>query len=483
MVASSDPISLPAREAVRLLRDGELSPLELIDAALGRVAATDGQLNALPTLCPERARERARRLMAEPPDAPGPSWLAGLPIAVKDLEDVAGVRTTYGSPIYADHVPERSSLLVERLEANGAIVLAKSNTPEFGAGANTFNEVLGETRNPWNTALTCGGSSGGSAAALATGQAWLATGSDLGGSLRTPASFCSVVGLRPSPGYVATGPRELPFDTLSVAGPMARTVADVGLMLDAMAGRHPADPLSLPAPAEPFAAAAASRRAPRRVAFSPDLGISPVDPEVRGLCAAAAARFADLGAAVEEACPDLGDAPETFQTLRAAGFVADLGPLYETMRDRLKPDIVWNVEAGLRLKPEEVGRAERARGAIYHRVAAFFERYDLLACPAACVAPFPVETRWIRELEGTVFHNYVEWLRVTSAITLTSCPAISVPCGFTSDGRPVGLQLVGRPRCDADLLAAAAAFEEAVGLASLLPIDPRQEGRVTESPA
>ena len=269
-------IALTAREAVRLLRNGALAPLELIDAALERVAVTDGSLNALPTLCPERARERARRLMADPPDAPGPGWLAGLPIVVKDLEDVAGVRTTYGSPIYADHVPGRSSLVVERLEANGAIVLAKSNTPEFGAGANTFNEVFGETRNPWNAALTCGGSSGGSAAALATGQTWLATGSDLGGSLRTPASFCSVVGLRPSPGRVATGPRELPFDTLSVAGPMARTVADVALMLDAMAGRHPADPLSLTEPAEPFTIAAASRRAPRRVAFSPDLGISPV---------------------------------------------------------------------------------------------------------------------------------------------------------------------------------------------------------------
>jgi amidase len=463
--------SLSAQEAVRLLRAGEVSPLELIDAALERIAVTDGALKALPTLCPERARERARRLTV--PAEPGPGWLGGLPIAVKDLEDVAGVRTTYGSQIYRDHVPERSAFLVERLEANGAIVLAKSNTPEFGAGANTFNEVFGETRNPWNTALTCGGSSGGSAAALAAGQIWLATGSDLGGSLRTPASFCSVVGLRPSPGLVASGPRELPFDTLSVAGPMARTVGDAALMLDAMNGRHPGDPLSLPAPAEPFADAARSPRAPRRVAFSPDLGISPVEPEVRAVCASAVARFADLGAEVEEACPDLSEAPQTFQTLRAAGFVADLGPLFETNRDDLKPDIVWNVEAGLRLTPEELGRAERARGAIYHRVAAFFETYDLLVCPAACVAPFPVEIRWIRELEGGVFHNYVEWLRVTSAITLTSCPAISVPCGFTADGRPVGLQLVGRPRGEAALLAAAAAFEEAAGIASLVPIDPR----------
>ncbi len=471
--------SLTAQEAVRLLRAGEISSVELIDAALERIAETDGTINALPTLCPERAREHARRLSR--PEAPGPGWLGGLPIAVKDLEDVAGVRTTYGSPIYADHVPERSGILVERLEANGAIVLAKSNTPEFGAGANTFNEVFGETRNPWNTRLTCGGSSGGSAAALAAGQVWLATGSDLGGSLRTPASFCSVVGLRPSPGRVPSGPRETPFETLSVGGPMGRTVGDVALMLDAMAGRHPEDPLSLEAPAASFQAAAASPRVPPRIAFSADLGISPVEPEVRAVCEAAAQRFAGLGSEVEEACIDFRDAPETFQVLRAAGFVTDLGPLYETNRGELKPDIVWNVEHGLRLTPEEIGRAERARGGLYRRVVRFFETYDLLLCPAACVAPFDVRTRWIRELEGVVLDNYVEWLRVTSAITLTSCPAISVPCGFTADGRPVGLQIVGRPRGEAELLAAASALEDALGLAALTPIDPRS-GNFTDPP-
>jgi amidase len=472
-VASTDLVSLTATEAVGLLRTREVSPVELVEAALERIAKTEPSLNALPTLCAERAREHARRLIASPPAETGPGWLAGLPIAVKDLEEVAGVRTTYGSPIYADHVPERSSLVVERLEANGAVVLAKSNTPEFGAGANTFNEVFGETRNPWNTRLTCGGSSGGSAAALAAGQVWLATGSDLGGSLRTPASFCSVVGLRPSPGRVASGPSETPFDTLSVAGPMGRNVADVALMLDGMTGRHAEDPLSLETEARPFAAVLASGRTPTRVAFSPDLGISPVDPEVRTVCGAAVRRLSALGAAVEEACPDLSGAPEVFQILRAAGFVASLGPLYGSDRDRLKPDIVWNVEAGLRLTVEEIARAERARGTIYHRVASFFERYDLLACPAACVAPFDVSTRWLRELEGTPLDNYVEWLRVTSAITLTSCPAISVPCGFTGDGRPVGLQLVGRPRGEAALLEAAAVLEEALGLARLVPIDPR----------
>ena len=258
MAADSQLTSLTAQEAVRLLAERKVSPLELVEASAARIAATDKAVNAMPTLCLDRARDHARRIMAgKAPDAS--PWLAGLPIAVKDLNDVAGVRTTYGSPIYANHVPERSDIMVERLEERGCITMGKSNTPEFGAGANTFNEVFGETLNPWNTALTCAGSSGGAAVALATGQVWLATGSDLGGSLRTPASYCSVVGLRPSPGRVANGPNERPFGTLSVEGPMGRTVGDAALMLDAMAGWHIEDPLSLESPRESFQAAAAAK--------------------------------------------------------------------------------------------------------------------------------------------------------------------------------------------------------------------------------
>lgn len=474
MTGDAELTKLTAQGAVELLRRGKVSPLELIEAALTRIAATDPAINALPTLCPERAREHARRLMARPRRAdPQPGWLGGLPFAVKDLNDVAGVRSTQGSPIFADHVPARSDIMVEQLEDRGGIVLAKSNTPEFGAGANTFNEVFGETRNPWNTALTCAGSSGGSAAALAAGQVWLATGSDLGGSLRTPASFCSIVGLRPSPGRVANGPQERPFGTLAVEGPMGRTVGDVALMLDAMAGWHPEDPLSLAAPAESFQAAAAARRLPKRIAFSPDLGISPVDGEVREICTAAAQRFAGRGTTVEDACPDFSGAVEAFRTLRAVGFVAGMMAHYEQRRGQLKPDVIWNIEHGMKLTSADIGRAETARGALYHRAAEFFRTYDLLLCPAACVAPFDVGTRWIKELNGVAFDNYVEWIRITYAITLTSCPAISIPCGFTRDGRPVGLQMVGRPRGEAELLAAAAAFEETVDMARLVPIEPR----------
>ncbi len=474
MTDASELTRLTAQAAVRLLRQGRVSPLELIDAALARIAATDGVLNALPTLCAERARDRARRLLESASAvAPGPGWLGGLPLAVKDLNDVAGVRTTQGSPIYAHHVPARSDIMVERLEASGGVVLAKSNTPEFGAGANTFNAVFGETLNPWNPRLTVGGSSGGSAAALAAGQVWLATGSDLGGSLRTPASFCSIVGLRPSPGRVAHGPSTRPFGTLSVEGPMGRTVGDVALMLDAMVTRHPEDPLSLDPPVQPFQVAAAERRLPQRVAFSPDLGITPVDAEVARICAAAARRFAEAGVAVEETCPDFSGAAECFGVLRALGFVAGHREHYETQRDKLKPDVIWNIERGLALTATDIARAELARGALYHRVVEFFRRYDLLLCPAACVPPFDVKTRWLKELNGVAFDNYVEWIRLTYAVTLTSCPAISLPCGFTRDGRPVGLQMVGRPRGEAELLGAAAALEEVLDLAGRVPIDPQ----------
>ena len=469
-----DLTKLSARAAVALLKQGEVSPLELIDAAMARIEAVEPAVNALPTLCPERARERAKRIMdgGAPADA-GPGWLAGLPIAVKDLNDVAGVRTTYGSPVFADHVPERSDIMVDTLERAGAVVLAKSNTPEFGAGGNTFNEVFGKTRNPWNTAYTCGGSSGGSATALATGEIWLATGSDLGGSLRMPASFCSVIGLRPSPGRVAHGPKPRAFDTLSVEGPMARDVPDTALFLDAMVGADPGDPISLAAPALSFQDALARGPAPRRVAFSPDLGITPVAAEVKEICAAAAARFAEMGARVEEACPDFSDAPEIFHVERAAKMAAEKYDTYTHHRALLKPEIIWNVEKGLALTPVDIGRAERARSALYHRVLDFLGTYDLLVCPATIVAPFDVDQRYVTEVEGHHFDNYVDWFMITAVITLTSLPAISVPCGFTADGRPVGLQMVAGPRGEGALLAAAARFEEITGLAAQVPLDPR----------
>ena len=462
----TDLISMTAVEAVDSLRKGETKPADFVDAAYARIAAVDGPVNALPTLCPDRAKAAAKSPTLKD------SLLKGLPVAVKDLNEVAGVRTTFGSPIFADHVPARSDIFIETIEARGGITIGKSNTPEFGAGANTFNEVFGKTRNPWNTAMTCGGSSGGSAVALATGMAWLATGSDLGGSLRTPAGFCNVVGFRPSPGTVARSSSTMPFDHLSVQGPMARTVEDVALFLDAMAGQHPEDPISRPAPATGYLDQVRNPKAPKRVALSPNLGFLHVDPRVTEVIAAAAGTFEAMGATVEEACPDLTDTPDIFQTMRAVIFVAGHALDLENHRDKLKPDVVWNIEKGMALTADEIGKAERARAALFARVAAFFGEYDLLACPTAIVPPFDVDQRYVAEVNGHRFENYIDWLAMSYAITCTSCPTISVPCGFTDDGLPIGIQLVGRPRGDGELLGMAHLFQQASGI-STKPIDPK----------
>jgi amidase len=471
MSRSDDLVRMTARQVVALLERRDVSPLELIDAALARIDAVDGAVNALPVRCPERARAQARRLTAAPGDRRG--WLAGLPLAIKDSMDVAGVRSTYGSPIFADNVPQHSDLQVEALERRGGIVLARSNAPEFAAGSNTFNEVFGKTRNPWNTAMTCGGSSGGAAVALATGEVWLANGSDLGGSLRIPASFCSVVGLRPSPGLVPHGPGPEAFDDLGVAGPMARNVADLALMLDAMAAFDPRDPLSRPPPTARFLDAALEPRAPGRVGFSADLGFLPVEPEVREIAAAAAHRLAERGVIVEDTGPDFRGAAEIFQTLRAVRFVTRYAPLLAEHRPRMKPEVIWNIEKGLALDGATIARAQSERAALYARVAGFFATFDLLATPAVIVPPFDIEQRYLQEVAGHRFDNYVDWLGMSYAVTLTGCPALSLPCGFTRSGLPVGLQLVGRPRGEAALLAAAALLEEQLGLATLLPIEPR----------
>lgn len=452
---------LSAVETVALLKKGEVAPAELIDAAAARIEAVDGTVNALPIRCFERARGLAE-------SARGKAPLYGLPVAIKDSMDVAGVRSTQGSPIFADHVPTRSDIQVERLEEKGALVVARSNAPEFAAGANTFNEVFGATLNPFDTRMTCGGSSGGSAVALATGMVWLANGSDLGGSLRIPASFCSVVGFRPSPGAVAQGPGAIAFDDLAVSGPMARDVGDLMLMLEAMSGEDVRDPLSIALP---------RRHPPQklRAGWSSDLGFLPVDPEVRAICAAAAERLAELGADVEETGPDLSGARETFQTLRALRFAAAKKDLLLEHRARLKPEVVWNIEQGLKLTADEIGRAMRERAALYQRVAAFFETHDLLLSPVVMVPPFPVERRWVEECAGVRFDNYVDWLGHTYAITLTRCPALSLPCGFTRAGLPVGLQIVGPPMSDWSLLEVARRFEAVLGIAKKVPITPSMQ--------
>ncbi|GLQ05258.1 amidase [Sneathiella chinensis] len=465
-------IKLTAVEAVEKLKAGEVSPLELIDASEARILETDDAVNALPIRCFDRAREHAGRLMKETAPEGGAPYLYGLPIAIKDLTPVKGVRFTLGSPIFADQVAARSDIMVERLEARGGIVVAKANTPEFGAGAQTFNEVLGTTTNPWDTRMTPGGSSGGSAAALAAGQVWLAQGSDLGGSLRIPASFTGTVGLRPSPGRVASGPGLLPFGLNSVEGPMGRTVADVALMLDMMAGEHVADPISLPAPAVPYSDCLTQTPNFGKVAYSPNLGQCPIDGEVAAICAEAAKSFAAFTGGVEEDCFDLTGGDFIFQTLRAAQFAAAHAEKLKTHRNQLKPDVIWNIEAGLKLTAEDIGRAQREQGALYGRVADFFGSYDLLIAPTVMVPPFDHTIRSLTEVEGVKFDNYVAWLAMTYLLTITGCPVISVPCGFTRSGLPVGLQIMAPPHREDRVLQAAHAFEQAHDFAARVPVDP-----------
>ena len=462
-----DLIRLSARSVRDLLKDRQVSPLELLDALEHRISEVDGAVNALPTLCFERARQRARER-----DFSGLP-LAGIPVAIKDLLPVSGVRTTFGSMAYRDHIPEASDLLVERIEAAGGIVYAKSNTPEFGAGANTFNDVFGFTRNPWNTALSAAGSSGGSAVALATGMAWLATGSDLGGSLRNPASFCSIVGLRPSQGRIASDPGETAFNRLSMEGPMARNVNDAAMLLDVMAGYDRRDPMSLDDPAESFEEAAISENVPPRIAFSPDLGVTPVDPEVAEICERAALRFEELGAHVEKAQPDFSGLQDVFQVHRALSFATSLGPELEANRDTFKPEIVWNVEKGLALTGQDIMNAMVERSEIYRRANTFFSDFDLILTPATIVPPYPVEQRFVQRVGDHEFSNYIEWCSIAYAFTVLGAPALSVPCGFTQSGLPVGLQIAAPLREETRLLAAASALENLLRLSDALPIDPR----------
>ncbi|MBI3041949.1 MAG: amidase [Betaproteobacteria bacterium] len=463
-----------ATEVVGLLKRRKVSPLELIDAAAARIGATNPKLNAFVTLCYDRARAHARRLMKKKPAGKlPPHFLHGLPIGVKDGTDVEGVRCTSGSRIYADRIAPSSDIVVQRLEANGAIVIGKTNLPEFAAGGNTFNDVFGATLNPWDTRMTSSGSSGGSAAALAAGQVWLATGGDFGGSIRTPSSYCSTTGLRPSPGMVPRASRQ-PFNPLSVEGPMARNVADTALMFDCEAGWHPLDPLSQVGPHPGFSAAAARPKKPRRVAVSADLGVArAVDREVRQVCRAAADRLAREGVKVEETHPDLSDAERTFLTLRGAVFIARHAQLMAKHRHLYKQEIIDNTEFGLRLKPEEVVAAEVAQGEIIRRTAKWFENHDLLICPAVSCPPFDVGVRYPEQVDGVRLEGYMGWLVLTYAITVTACPVVSLPGGFTAAGLPVGLQLVGPPRSEARLLAMASYVESLLDVAPKTPIDPR----------
>jgi amidase len=450
-----------AVELARLIRAREVSAAEVMTAFLAQIKRVNPQVNAICTFIGEEAALRAAR-EADERLAKGhaPGALHGLPIGVKDLVATAGIRTTQGSPIYKDFVPTADALMVERMKAAGAIIIGKTNTPEFGAGSHTFNPVFGATRNPYDLTKSSGGSSGGAAAALACGMLPLADGSDLGGSLRNPAAFCNVVGFRPSPGRVPAYPSENVWNSLPVLGPMARTVADAALLLSAQAGPDARVPISLSEPGWTFLRPLARDFRGVRVAWSRNLGRYPVQPAVTEVCERARPVFAALGCQVEDGEPDFRDADEIFQTLRAWAMAQARGEDLKRHRALMKDTVIWNTEQGLKLTGLDVSRAEAKRTQLYNRVRAFLERYEYLVLPVTQVVPFPVETDWVREINGVKMETYIDWMASCYAITLTGLPAISVPCGFTKDGLPVGLQIVGRHQRDFEVLQLAYAFEQ-----------------------
>ena len=473
MVASTDDfIKMTATEAVARLRSKEVSPLDLVEASIRRIETIDTEVNALPIHCFDQARDQAKSIDIAR-HAENPKSLCGLPIAVKDYNDLGGAVTTYGSPIFAKNVAQKSDATVRKLEGNGAIAVAKSNVPEW-AGGHTFNPVNGLTRNPWDMRKSAGGSSGGSGAALASGLVWLATGNDLGGSLRTPAAFNGVVGLRPSPGRVPRGTRLPSMDTLWVEGPMARNVDDLALMLDAGVGHQIDDPLSFEHSGSSFVDILKGTDIPKRVAFSPDLSIVSMEKEIAEVCGGATKVFADIGAEVTDEIPDFTGVLEAFQTLRAVLFATMMEPIMQQHRDKIAPEIVGNIERGLNITPPQIFEAERIRIELFKKILDFFETHDFLICPAASIAPFPVDQRYVTEIDGKPCETYIDWFSITFALTMTACPTISVPCGFTSEGLPVGFQIMGKPRGEAALLLVAKRFEQAIGISAKLPITPQK---------
>jgi amidase len=460
-----------AVDLARLYRARRASPLEVMQAVLARIDAVNPDVNAIVTLVREAALADARHATTALRRGASLPPLFGVPVAIKDVTPTKGIRTTHGSKLFESHVPDEDALVVQRLRAAGAIVIGKTNTPEFAFGPNTVNNVFGATRNPWNLALTAGGSSGGSAAALATGMCPLAEGTDLGGSLRGPASYCGVIGFRTTPGLIPRYPSVLAWDTYSVEGPMARTVADTALMLSVMAGLDDRSPISYDVdPRELANAAKAPSVKGRRVAWTSDLGgLMTIDDEVRAVFERAVSVFRAAGARVEHACPDMSDVPEIVRLTRGLLMVARHADKLPEHRAILQDGLVENTEQGLALTSRDVARGELLRTRLWQHVREFLATRDVLITPTSATPPFPIEHAHAVEINGRPVGRILQRSYLTYAFSVLGLPAISIPCGFTSRGLPVGLQIIGRRRGETAVLRAAAAFEAAQPWAAHVP--------------
>ena len=467
----SDPqlCFLTASDLVQKIKAREISAVEVLQAHLEQIERVNPHVNAIVTLLPDRAEQAARAIDEQLGRGEDPGPLCGLPVAHKDLVVTKGIRTTFGSPIYQDFIPDEDALIVERLRDAGAVTIGKTNTPEFGAGSQTFNKVFGETHNPYDLTKTCGGSSGGAAVSLACGMLPIADGSDTGGSLRNPAAFCNVVGFRPSPGRVPVWPNELGWFPISVQGPMARTVEDVALMLSAIAGPDPRDPIAIPAAGDRFRQPLARDFRNTRIAWSADFGGLPMDQQITQVLEPQIETFAGLGCEVAPGQPDFSDADEIFQVLRAWAFELKFTPLIEKHREQIKDTIIWNAEFGQSLTGPQISRAENLRTQLFQRVVKFMETHDFMIFPVTQVPPFDLKQPYIEEIDGVKMQTYIDWMKSCYFVTVTGLPAISVPCGFTETGLPVGLQIVGRHQDDWGVLQLAYAFQQATQFGTQRP--------------
>jgi amidase len=457
---SSEICFLQAHELVSLIRGKKISATEVMEAHLSHIEKINPKVNAIVTLLPEIAMQHAKsadEMLARNKEV-GP--LHGLPIAHKDLVLTKGVRTTFGSPIFKDFIPDEDGLIVERLRNAGALTIGKTNTPEFGAGSQTYNEVFGETLNPYDITKTCGGSSGGAAVALACGMLPIADGSDMGGSLRNPASYCNVVGFRPSPGRVPLWPDLVGWCPLLVEGPMARTVKDAALMLSAIAGPDARSPISITEPGSLFHRPLDRDFKGVRIAWSRSLGGLPVDPRVTAVIEEKRHVFESLGCITKDLEPDFEGADEAFKAWRAWRVELGFAELLEKYRNVVKDTVIWNIEEGSKLSGPQIGAAERKRTDLYHRIRKLMETYEYLVLPVSQVPPFDVKERYVQEINGQVMETYIDWMKSCYYISAIGNPAISVPCGFTPDGLPIGIQIVGRHQNDFSVLQLAYAFEQ-----------------------
>ena len=459
---------LTAGEIQHKIRTHDLSATEVMQAHLSQVELINPTVNAIITLHPERAMEDAKAAdeAIARGDYIGP--LHGLPVAVKDLIPTKGIRTTFGSPIFKDNIPDQDAIIVERTKKAGAIIIGKTNTPEFGAGSHTFNPVFGATLNPFDTTKTCGGSSGGAGVSLACRMVPIADGTDLGGSLRNPANFNNVVGFRPSPGRVPNS-SPLGWNGLSVQGPMARTVGDVALFLSAIAGPDSRSPISIEQPGLIFAAPLERNFSNVRIAYVPDLDGLPVDPRVASRIESSVSVLESLGCIVEQTTPDFVNADEVFKTLRAWGTASARGALLKEHRNLIKSTVVREIEEGLKLTAMDISRAEEMRTTYYHRVRTFMDTYEFMIMPVNQVPPFDVTIEYPTEINGVPMNTYIDWMKSCYYISSLGNPSASVPCGFTPEGLPVGLQIVGRHHDDFGVLQLANAFEEITRISERLP--------------